>query len=173
MASTTFVRARALPTTPITLPNGTIRHGVAQFAVFIDTHRDKPHVQSFEADIHRGWCKPTPIHYFAPDPDGLGTMMRVESRMNSGPVMPIEIDASHRFVSIEWWEKFLLDSMLEMGRPPFSTDPEFLGMMPTSVLRDPRRKVYHLKSLRQMIVEVEKANGYGYSARHKGHRPIY
>jgi hypothetical protein len=121
---------------------------VPGFAVFIDTHRDQPHVPTFEGDIHRGWCKPTLVDY-APPPDGspvdnLGHIVRSDGRV-------IEVDPKHRFVDLDWWTDYVTSYVIENGRSPVMGPGEFEGQLPTAHLRDSHKKVYHLKSLRQIV----------------------
>lgn len=158
MASTTRRRAMTLTTqaklfAKLTGPGGTsddvTLHVVPQFAVFIDTHRDQPHVPTFEADIHRGWCKPTVVDY-APPPDSapaaaMGHLIRADGRV-------IEVDPKHRFVETDWWVNWLTEYVIEHGTSPVQGPTgEFAGQMPTSHLRDSHNKVYQLKSLRQIV----------------------
>lgn len=156
MASTTKERAKALPVTPTAIPGMTLKYTVVpNFAVFIDTHRDQPHVPTFEDDIHRGMSRPTLVHYAPPDtvaPEDLGRMVRVED----GRV--IDVDPKHRFVEVEWWQDFLISYITEHGVSPVSTDSETKGQLPTSHLRDSRAKVYALKSFRQIVKAHEKAS---------------
>jgi hypothetical protein len=157
LASTTKERAKALKTTSIPTAPGSKDEieVVPNFAVFIDTHRDQPHVPTFEDDIHRGMSRPTLVHYAPPrttDPDDLGALIRVEdNRM-------IDVDPKHRFVETEWWQQFVMDYLMEHGEPPVPTSGPEKGQLPTSHLRDARAKVYHLKSLRQIVRAWEKAS---------------
>lgn len=166
MASTTKSRASALPTTTVKVPT-TLGvpieiEVVPNFAVFIDTHRDQPHVPTFEDDIHRGMTRPTLVHFRPPTitisgtpmtlPAPLGQIVRVEDgRM-------IDVDPKHKFVEVQWWQGFLMDYIMEHGVSPVSTDSETKGQLPTSHLRDSRAKVYALKSLRQIVRAHEKAS---------------
>lgn len=129
-------------------PNVTLEV-VPQFAVFIDTHRDQPHVPTFESDIHRGWCKPTMVDY-APPPatapaDNMGHMIRADGRI-------IAVDEKHRFVEVDWWTDYVTTFVIENGTSPLQgAGGEFAGQMATSHLRDSHKKVYRLKSLRQIV----------------------
>lgn len=157
MASTTRSRATALPLTPTKVPGrGTPFNVVPDFAVFIDTHRDQPHVPTFEADIHRGWARPTMVHYVPPaagaPPDDLGQMLRVDDGM------VINVDPKHRFVSVEWWSEFVSEYIMDNGVSPVATSGETEGQLPTALLRNARTKVYKLKSLRQIVRSWEKAS---------------
>jgi hypothetical protein len=140
---------------------------VSKFAIFIDTHRDQPHVPSFEVDIHRGMARPTLVHYipaaFGPSgirggrwaawSYGLGSMVRVEDEAC------IPIDPKHKFVTIRWWQEFLTEYMMDHGASPVSAAGDTKGQLATSHLRNARTKVYRLKSLRQIIAEHEDAMG--------------
>jgi hypothetical protein len=163
MASTTLKRAADLGLTPrkmaeVTFPNGrkatkTEIKVVPEFAVFIDTHRDQPHVPTFEDDIHRGWCRPTIVHYIPPTSatGPMGWMMRDDGRI-------IEVDPKHRFVEVDWWRGWLVTHVLEHGSSPLEPDGvEYAGQMRTTLLRDARNKVYQLKSLRQLVRSRETA----------------
>jgi hypothetical protein len=165
LASTTKARAKALKTTTISIPatltpTGALTAGapfevVPNFAVFIDTHRDQPHVPTFEDDIHRGMARPTMVHYIPPATSALtdlGELMRVED----GAV--IKVDPKHRFVETAWWEDFVTSYVIEHGVAPISTSGETRGQLPTSHLRNARSKVYKLKSLRQIVRAWEKAS---------------
>lgn len=165
MASTTRRRAMSLKTqaklfAKVTGPGGdkdnVTLQVVPQFAVFIDTHRDQPHVPTFEADIHRGWCKPTVVDY-APPPeaapaDHMGHMIRADGRV-------IEVDQKHRFVELDWWTDYVTQYVIENGQAPIQGPGEFAGQMPTSHLRDSHKKVYKLKSLRQVVKAHDAASG--------------
>ncbi len=131
MASTTRTRASSLPLTA-TKSGGSTFAVVPNFAVFIDTHRDQPHVATFEAD--------------------LGRLMRVED----GLVIPV--DPKHRFVETSWWNDFVGDYVMEHGTSPVATSGDTQGQLPTSHLRNARAKVYKLKSLRQIVRAWEKAS---------------
>ncbi len=154
MTSSTLRRAASLPTTPFVVPvpntSGVTRElkVVENFAIFIDTHRDQPHVPTFEDDIHRGWCRPTLVHYAPPesqDPDDWGLMVRTEDRR------VIAVHPKHKFVEYEWWTSFITDWFLVHGTSPIAADGEQKGQLPTTHLRDSHRKVYFLKSLRQVV----------------------
>jgi hypothetical protein len=129
---------------------------VPNFAVFIDTHRDQPHVPTFEDDIHRGMSRPTMVHYAPPPagspPEDLGTLIRVED----GKAIPV--DPKHRFVEVDWWSEFLTEYVMDHGVSPVASTGETKGQLPTSHLRNARTKVYKLKSLRQVVRAWEKAS---------------
>jgi hypothetical protein len=110
---------------------------VPEFAVFIDTHRDQPHVGNFDPDIHRGMCKPTPVGYDTVTDEivDIATNQRL---------------ARHEkflYVTNEWYVQFMIDKLLE-GISPLDSN----GQMATSHLRDPRAKKYLLKSFRQIVL---------------------
>lgn len=148
MASTTKSRAMALKVSNVKLPSGGVITGVVEnFAIFIDTHRDQPHVGTFEDDIHRGMCKPTLVHYLPPSatPGDLGRIYRAEDGKG------LDVHEKHRFVELDWWTGFLTDYIMANGASPVSTTGDQKGQMPTSHLRNARTKVYKLKSLRQIV----------------------
>lgn len=117
------------------------KHGlkiVENFGIFIDTHRDQPHIQGFHADIHRGQCVPILVDYIIGD-DYL-----------RDPVVGDIIlrHDKHLFITEEEWGQFLLNYLMENG-----TDPrDGSGALATSHFRDARKKVYLLKSFRQMVI---------------------
>lgn len=159
MASTTKARAEALPTvsTPVTIGGAAVPFAVVpNFAVFIDTHRDQPHVPTFEDDIHRGMARPTMVHYIPPvkgsPPEDLGSLMRVED----GRV--IDVDPKHRFVEVDWWSEFVTEFVMDHGKSPVATSGDTKGQLPTSHLRNARTRVYKLKSLRQIVRAWETAS---------------
>jgi len=157
LASTTRTRASSLPVTPTKVAgHATPFSVVPNFAVFIDTHRDQPHVQTFESDIHRGMARPTMVHYIPPPagapPGDLGQLMRVDDGM------VIEVDPKHRFVEVEWWSEYVSEFVMDHGVSPLSTSGDTEGQLPTSHLRNARSKVYKLKSLRQIVRAWEKAS---------------
>lgn len=139
MASTTMSRASALPTSTVTI-GGVSMEVVKNFAIFIDTHRDQPHVGSFHPDIHRGTCKPTLVHLLESSND----FYLVHNETGG----TLKLDEKHRFLDVDWWAGFLADWWAEHGELPVDKD----GFMPTSHLRDPRKKTYFLRSFRQMVV---------------------
>lgn len=140
MASTTVTRAASLPLTSI---SGV--EVVKDFGYFIDTHRDLPHIGFFDEDLHRGMCKPTKVHY---DPN-VGRLWSADMKRS------IMVHEKHQFVTEEWFAQFIVRQMMTTGKSPLDGD----GRMPTSLLRDPRKKIYELKSLRQMIVYHQKRLG--------------
>ena len=131
--------ARALQNRIDTIP-AVEQNGLAiikDFGVFIDTHRDQPHVGSFAEDIHRGHCAPTMIDYVVND-----DLLR-----NQDTGMLLQRHDKHLFISPEDWGNFLVKYMMDNGADPRSGD----GTLPTSHFRDARAKVYLLKSFRQMV----------------------
>lgn len=157
MSSTTRKKAAALKTgvAMVATSSGMTFGVVPNFAMFIDTHRDQPHIPSFE-DLHRGMTKPTLVHYVPPKdtdpPEHMGALIRVED----GSL--INVHPKHRFLEVDWWTKFVTDWVMEHGTSPTPTSGEYKGQLPTSHLRDARRRVYHLKSLRQIVRAHEKAS---------------
>ena len=154
MASTTQARAERLKTKPLAVTPSVTLSVVENFAVFIDTHRDQPHVPTFEDDIHRGMTRPTIVHYAPPTtsaPDDLGALVRAEDNR------VIDVDVKHRFVEMDWWRGFIVGYMAEHGVSPIAMSGETRGQMPTAHLRDARHGVYRLKSLRQIIRSHEAA----------------
>lgn len=111
---------------------------IENFGIFIDTHRDQPHVGTFYDDIHRGQCKPTLVNYVV----GEDLLLEPESGKT------LQRHDKHLFVDEDWYQTFLMNWVAEHGTLP--TDAE--GVMPTSHFRDPREKRYLLKSFRQQIV---------------------
>ena len=108
------------------------------FAIFMDTHRDQPHVGTFAEDIHRGAVLPTPVDYLVED-----DMLR---NAETGKMLPRH--DKHMFIEPEDWGQFLVDWMMKTGEDPRSGD----GTLPTSHFRDARKKVYLLRSFRQMVM---------------------
>ncbi len=114
--------------------------GVIQnFGLFIDTHRDQPHIGSFHEDIHRGQSRPTLVHY---DPDGDWLI-----EASSGKLL--KRHPKHMFITEEWFADWMLERMIQGEGDPRDED----GVMLTSHLRDSRAKVYVLKSFRQIVME--------------------
>ncbi len=112
---------------------------IPDFGLFIDTHRDQPHVGSFHDDIHRGFSRPTRVDYSP------GLDMLIEQ--NTGQSLARK--DKHMFVTDEWFASFLLERMMSGLSDPRDGD----GMLATSHLRDARAKVYHLKSFRQIVMD--------------------
>lgn len=117
---------------------------VPDFGVFIDTHRDQPHIGSFFEDIHRGSCRPTLVHLQVDDATTNPAKLFIVEP-GSGKLLPLH--EKHLFVTPAFWGEFLVAFMMEHGQPPLDAE----GIMVTSHLRDPRAKVYKLKSFRQML----------------------
>lgn len=137
MASTTLKRAMKLP---LKLVDGELV--VENFGYFIDTHRDMPHIGMFEDDLHRGMCRPTLVHYQPSTSGGPGWLVRATDGKK------LELHDKHLFVTEEWFKTFLLTKVMETGKTPLDAN----GQMQTALLRDPRKKVYDLKSFRQMVI---------------------
>lgn len=162
MASTTYRRIGALPHRSLSHPTLGDISVVKHFSVFVDTHRDLPHVGSFEDDLHRGMCKPAVVHLWYPmrntydlantaavdaaraHPDGI-LIHAVTNKL-------LPLHNAHRFVTTSWWQSFVQDWILDKGADAF--DPSDGGLwLHTSVFRDPRRGVYKLKSFRQIVMD--------------------
>lgn len=112
---------------------------IPDFGLFIDTHRDQPHVGSFHNDIHRGFSRPTRVDY---EP-----VMDLLVEQFTGSVLPRQ--DKHMFVTDEWFAQFLLERLMNGESDPRDAD----GILATSHLRDARAKVYHLKSFRQIVMD--------------------
>lgn len=108
-----------------------------EFGMFIDTHRDQPHVGSFADDIHRGACLPTLVDYVVND-----DLLR---NPNTGKLLVRH--EKHQFITAEAWGEFLLKALIENGADPRAGD----GTLPTSHFRDARKGIYVLRSFRQMV----------------------
>lgn len=126
---------------------------VKDFAIFIDTHRDQPHIGSFGKDIHRGYCRPTKVDYVVWDPaSGSGDLL-----FNPETGVVLARHDKHLFVTEDWFANFLVEKLVRGEPDPRDGD----GVMATSHLRDARAKVYQLKSFRQIVMDRwfhEKAN---------------
>lgn len=151
MASTTYLRAAGLPRTQVTI-NGETLEVVKDFAIFIDTHRDQPHVGMFEDDIHRGTCKPTLVHLITKK--GAGDELTYFLWRNENGEK-LKLHEKHKFITVDWWKGFLLDCMSETGKLPVNSE----GYMATSHLRDARANRYKLKSFRQIVVHHQQQGG--------------
>lgn len=110
---------------------------VEKFGVFIDTHRDQPHVGTFTEDIHRGACRPILVDYVIDD----------DYLRNRDDGSLLERHAKHLFITEDEFSKFLVDWLISTGEDPRAGD----GTMPTSHFRDSRKGIYLLKSFRQMV----------------------
>jgi hypothetical protein len=129
---------------------------VPDFGVFIDTHRDQPHIGTFHEDIHRGSCRPVMVHLQVEDAE-VDPVKLYLVEPTTGKALPIH--EKHMFVTPEFWAEFLMTFIMEHGQPPLDSE----GVMITSHLRDPRAKVYKLKSFRQMLEwrhEAERSGTY-------------
>lgn len=115
---------------------------VEGFGIFIDTHRDQPHVGSFYEDIHRGTCLPTPVDYVRGD-----DFLR---HPKTGELL--QRHDKHLFIEPEAWGEFLVHWMIENGDDPRAGD----GSLPTSHFRNSRTGVYKMRSFRQMVDAYEK-----------------
>lgn len=110
---------------------------IKDFGVFIDTHRDQPHVGTFTEDIHRGACRPLVVDYLIED-DALKD--QVSGRL-------LERHDKHLFITQEVWGEFLVNWMMQTGEDPRGGD----GTMVTTHLRNSRTGVNFLRSFRQMV----------------------
>lgn len=155
MASTTYSRADRLKresidyVDPVTGASMTVPV-VKDFAFFIDTHRDLPHVGMFDTDIHRGTCKPTLVHLGSPStsPAGVWELVKADE-----PWRRLALnDEKHRFVTVDWWSDYVMGLISEGKEMPFDSR----GFMPTSHFRDPRAKRYVMRSFRQIVVDRRK-----------------
>lgn len=151
MASTTFSKAARLITEDIPFPGGVTYRAVKDFAYFIDTHRDQPHVGMFHDDIHRGTCRPTLVHLVPPE-SGTTTEWSDWTLVRASDGLTLPLNSKHKFISAAWWQTWLYDYVVEHGEVP--TDDR--GFMLTTKLRDARAGVYKMKSFRQMVVERER-----------------
>ena len=151
MASTTYMRAAGLPRTQVSVGqfSGEV---VKDFAIFVDTHRDQPHVGTFEDDVHRGTCKPTLVH-LATVKDNAGNPSYFLVRNEDGK--SLKLHEKHKFITVDWWKGFLLDFYGEHGKLPVNQE----GFMATSHLRDARAGRYKLKSFRQIVVHHQQQGG--------------
>jgi len=111
---------------------------IEEFGVFMDTHRDQPHIGSFSDDIHRGHVLPTPVDYIVGD-DAL-------RNRDTGKIL--QRHDKHLFIEQETWGTFLVNYLMTKGEDPRSGD----GSLPTSHFRDARNGVYALRSFRQMVM---------------------
>jgi hypothetical protein len=122
---------------------------VRDFAVFIDTHRDQPHVGTFHGDIHRGECRPTTVHarmvVDISRPTGQKVIQLVHPE--TGAILPLH--PKHLFVSAEWYETWFVNWIMEHGTGPLDDE----GKMVTTHFRDPREKRYVLKTFGAMVRE--------------------
>lgn len=111
---------------------------IKDLGVFIDTHRDQPHVGVFFEDIHRGQCRPVKVNYLVED----------DSIVDQTTARVLPRHEKFMFVTEEFFGNFLVEYMIEHdGRDP--RDGE--GCLPTSHFRDARAKIFHLKSFREII----------------------
>ncbi len=152
MASSTVRRGLELQTEDISLDDGSEETGVRNFGMLIDTHRDVPHVPTFSNDIHRGWCRPTLVHWQPPAPDTLAVEPDHMGFLFTQAGGWGEVHLAHRFITNEWWGEYVLDYVMDHGKTPTDHAGDENGSMPTKFLRDPRGKVYLLRSFRQMVL---------------------
>ena len=153
MASTTFSRAERLKTEKVTA-GGVEVEVVKDFAIFIDTHRDQPHVGMFEVDIHRGTCKPTLVH-LRPPAKGYTTEWNDWALIRASDGLVLPLHSKHKFVDKTWFMSWVSEYVMENGEAPIDDK----GFMLTTKLRDARASVYKLRSFRQMVVERQRLEG--------------
>jgi hypothetical protein len=118
---------------------------VKNFAVFIDTHRDQPHVGTFHHDIHRGECRPTTVHARMTTDKG----QRVIQLIHPETMEILAYHPKHLFVSAGWYETWFVNWIMEHGTGPLDDE----GKMVTTHFRDPREKRYVLKTFGYMVRE--------------------
>lgn len=124
---------------------------VKDFAVFIDTHRDQPHVGTFHHDIHRGECRPTTVHARMTTEKG----QRVIQLIHPETMEILLYHPKHLFVSAKWYETWFVNWIMDHGTGPLDDE----GKMVTTHFRDPREKVYVLKTFGAMVRERASAEG--------------
>lgn len=115
---------------------------VEAFGVFIDTHRDHPHVGTFDEDIHRGRCNPIVVDYVRGD----------DYLRNPTDGRLLARHDKHLFIEPEAWAEFLTNWLMTNGEDPRDGS----GSLPTSHFRDSRKGVYLLRSFRQMVAYNER-----------------
>lgn len=108
---------------------------IEDFGLFLDTHRDLPHIGTFHPDLHRGQCRPIMVNYDVPN----ATLIEPTTGQ------AIVLHQKHMFLSPEWFSNLLLQRMMAGEGDPRDGD----GIMPTKLLRDSRARVYHLWTFRQ------------------------
>lgn len=111
---------------------------IHEFGLFVDTHRDQPHVGNFDEDIHRGTCKPTMVDY---DLDA-DTFIEVETGKT------IKRHRKHLFVDPEWLAGYETNLLMQ-GNDLRNQE----GYIATSHLRDARAQRYHMWSFRQAAMD--------------------
>jgi hypothetical protein len=130
---------------------------VRDFAVFIDTHRDQPHVGTFHGDIHRGECRPTTVHArMTTDIKDKGQRVIQLIHPETGMILPLH--PKHLFVGAEWYETWFVNWIMEHGTGPLDDE----GKMVTTHFRDPREKRYVLKTFGHMVRERATKDGVRY-----------
>jgi hypothetical protein len=145
--STTLDLFSKLKHDPMVTPTGALSI-VRDFAVFIDTHRDQPHVGTFHGDIHRGECRPTTVHArMTTDIKDAGQRVIQLIHPESAVILPLH--SKHLFVSAEWYETWFVNWIMEHGTGPLDDE----GKMVTTHFRDPREKRYVLKTFGNMVRE--------------------
>ncbi len=110
---------------------------VEGFGIFIDTHRDQPHVGTFKDDIHRGMCAPILVDYVIDD----------DYLRNPENGKLLQRHDKHLFITPDAWSAFLVEWLMTTGQDPRDGS----GSLPTSHFRDARKGIYLLKSFRQMV----------------------
>jgi len=122
---------------------------VKDLAVFIDTHRDHPHVGTFHPDIHRGECRPTTVHarIFHKPTTGIDREQRIIQIVHPETGVILDVHPKHLFVSTEWYETWFVNWIMEHGTGPLDEE----GKMVTTHFRNPREKKYDLKTFGYMV----------------------
>jgi len=115
---------------------------IERFALLVDTRRDTPQIQSFDPYIPRGKARLTLVDYEPKNrrlwPNG------------SKARLPIPLHQKHVFVTEEWFADWMTTRMLG-GEPPDPRDRD--GYIQTTQLRDARKKIYLVKSFRQIVMD--------------------
>jgi hypothetical protein len=99
--------------------------------------------------VHRGTCKPTLVHLIPPDPTIAKGQLSDWYLWHAVTGAALPLHEKHKFVSIDWWSRYLAEYIADHGELPFDGK----GFMPTSHLRDARAGTYKLRSFRQIVVE--------------------
>lgn len=117
---------------------------IERFALLVDTRRDSPQIQTFDPYIPRGKARLTLVDY-EPKHRRLwpnGSMSKAR--------LPIPLHQKHVFVTEDWFSDWMTERMLA-GDPPDPRDKD--GYIRTIQLRDARKKIYLVKSFRQIAME--------------------
>lgn len=146
MASTTIARARAV-STPTRGGSGRM---IPEFGIFLDTHRDGA-CESFQRSIKRGWTMPTLVHFLLPDshhPKGQLTLVKGKEPRGVLITQRIPVQDHFRFLETDWYNEWVIAYITDHGVAPFDSN----GLLRTSHFRDARKRVYLVRTLRQMVV---------------------